>query len=243
MTALLAALATAAAVLALVPQPAERRLVADVRWPRLPPHLAALPGALPAGRRFAVAVTGGVLPVVLMGAVGLVPGVVVGLALFLVLGRMTSGAGARRRRVLLASLPEACDLLAVAVEAGLAVSAAAGRVSEIIGGTLGDELARVAARVRLGVAETQAWAELGKAPGLERLATEVSRVVSSGVGLAALLRELARDARQAAAAEGQRLARRVGVRSVLPLMVCFLPAFVLLGIVPIFGGIVRVLFA
>jgi len=38
-------------------------------------------------------------------------------------------------------------------------------------------------------------------------------------------------------------ARRVGVRSVLPLMTCFLPSFLLLGVVPIIGGVVGHLFA
>ncbi len=242
MSQILAALAVAAAVLALVPEPAERRLVGEAAVPRMPSRLAPLPGALPAGKRLAAAALGGVLPAVLIGPVGLALGVVAGVALFLVLGRLTSAAGAQRQRVLTAALPEACDLLAVAVEAGLPVSVAAGRVSDVIGGALGEELATVATRTRLGFGETRAWAELGTVPGLERLATEVSRVVSSGVGLSALLRELARDARQAASADAQRGARKVGVRSVLPLMLCFLPAFVLLGIVPIFGGIVTKVF-
>ncbi|HBY23958.1 MAG TPA: type II secretion protein F, partial [Propionibacteriaceae bacterium] len=32
--------------------------------------------------------------------------------------------------------------------------------------------------------------------------------------------------------------RRVSVSTVLPLMVCYLPAFLLLGVVPIIGGVV-----
>ena len=41
--------------------------------------------------------------------------------------------------------------------------------------------------------------------------------------------EVAREERHGQVEEA---ARRVGVRSVLPLMVCFIPAFLLLGIVP-----------
>ena len=34
-------------------------------------------------------------------------------------------------------------------------------------------------------------------------------------------------------------ARKVGVRSVVPLMACFLPAFILVGVVPIVAGLLR----
>ena len=42
-----------------------------------------------------------------------------------------------------------------------------------------------------------------------------------------------------AAAHGtaQARARKAGVSSVVPLMVCFLPAFILIGVVPIVGGV------
>jgi pilus assembly protein TadC len=168
--------------------------------------------------------------------------VAVGAACYVVLGRFTSAAEQRRRQLLVAGLPQACDLLAVAVAAGLPVRVAVERVAATLGGPVGDALGGVAARVRLGVPEPEAWAELASQPGLEALAREVSRVVSSGVGIVGLLRELARDARLAAASDAQVRAKRVGVRSVLPLMLCFLPAFVLLGIVPVFGGIVTTVF-
>jgi pilus assembly protein TadC len=46
------------------------------------------------------------------------------------------------------------------------------------------------------------------------------------------LRHYAAAAREARRSELQVLARAVGVRSVLPLMMCFIPSFLLLGIVP-----------
>jgi pilus assembly protein TadC len=99
-------------------------------------------------------------------------------------------------------------------------------------------LAQVDARVRLGVDESLAWSELREEPGWQELADELSRAATSGVGIAAALRELGASARTAAAAQAQERAKSVGVRSVLPLMVCFLPAFMLLGIVPIIGGVI-----
>ena len=41
---------------------------------------------------------------------------------------------------------------------------------------------------------------------------------------------------KSALAAAQARARRAGVSSVMPLMVCFLPAFLLIGVVPIIAG-------
>jgi hypothetical protein len=48
--------------------------------------------------------------------------------------------------------------------------------------------------------------------------------------------------RQERAGELELRARAVGVKAVAPLGVCFLPAFVLLAVVPIVGSMLRTLF-
>jgi len=45
------------------------------------------------------------------------------------------------------------------------------------------------------------------------------------------------DGRQESRDAAVKSARTVGVRSVIPLMVCFLPAFFLIGVVPIVAGL------
>lgn len=59
----------------------------------------------------------------------------------------------------------------------------------------------------------------------------------AGVPAAALLRAAAEDLRDDAAAAGLAAAERLGVRLVLPLGTCVLPAFVLLGVVPVVVGV------
>lgn len=152
-------------------------------------------------------------------------------------GALRDAAAARRSRALRGALPAVCDLLAVCLEAGLPPRTAADVVAGAVGGPLGDRLAELSARVRLGDDDAVAWAELGTEAELAGLAREVTRAVGSGVGLARSLRVLGRDARRDEAAAAEQRARRAGVRSVLPLMACFLPAFLLLGVVPIIGGI------
>ena len=56
--------------------------------------------------------------------------------------------------------------------------------------------------------------------------------MESGTRLTECLRQHADSARENRRAALQVRARSVGVRSVLPLMVCFIPSFLLLGVVP-----------
>ncbi len=55
----------------------------------------------------------------------------------------------------------------------------------------------------------------------------------AGVPAGALLRAEAEEVRRAAAAEGRRGAARLGVRLMLPLGACVLPAFLALGVIPV----------
>lgn len=168
---------------------------------------------------------------------------VVGVVSQVMLGRLLAASVTHRRDLLVAALPQACDLLAVCLESGLPLRVATAEVARVLSEPLGGVLAEVSATVALGADEAEAWAHLALAePGLAALGREVARAVGSGVALAATLRALGVDARRQAVAAAQVRARRVGVRSVLPLMTCFLPSFLLLGVVPIIGGVVGHLF-
>jgi tight adherence protein B len=69
------------------------------------------------------------------------------------------------------------------------------------------------------------------------VADTVALAADAGVPAGALLRALGEDLRNEAAADGLVAAERLAVRLVLPLGVCLLPAFVLVGIVPVVVGI------
>lgn len=75
---------------------------------------------------------------------------------------------------------------------------------------------------------------------LTRLAAVVTRSAASGARLAEQLGLLADDLRAETAAAGLAGARRLGVLAVLPLGGCFLPAFMLLAVVPTVAGLVDV---
>jgi hypothetical protein len=62
--------------------------------------------------------------------------------------------------------------------------------------------------------------------------------VASGASASRVLRAAAARARKNNAYARLKNARVLGVRSSLPMMACYLPAFLLLGVVPIIGGMI-----
>ena len=132
-------------------------------------------------------------------------------------------------------LPGACDLLAVCLSAGVPVVTALAAVGAAVPAPLGPQLARVAALSRLGAEQRRAWAE---APAeLAVLGRVLIRAGESGATAAPALRALAADARASARSAAEAAVRRAGVWVLAPLGLCFLPAFVCLGVVPMVLGI------
>jgi pilus assembly protein TadC len=138
--------------------------------------------------------------------------------------------------------PLACELLAGCLEAGADLGTAVRSVAAAVGGPLADPLVRYAARLSIGDAPSDAARHLGGGV-LERLAAPLSAGDGAGPGLAGALRLLAADERAEAAASAQAAGKRAGVWAVGPLTLCFLPAFVLVGVVPVvvatFGDLVH----
>lgn len=235
--AVVAALAAGAAVLAWRGAPGDRLRPRSVR-------ARGRPWTTGAGRdRWLVPVAAsasGLLLVVGLGWWGLAAAIGLGVASAVAQERREADRAGRRRARLEAQLPQACDLLAVCLEAGLPLRRATEVIAGAVEAPLSEVLAELCAVVALGADEDRAWREAGLAePTLATLAREVGRAVDSGVALSLSLRSLGVEARRAAASAAEVRARRVGVRSVLPLMLCFLPAFLLLGVVPIIGGVAR----
>lgn len=122
------------------------------------------------------------------------------------------------------------DLVAVCLQAGLPVDRALDHAVRASGDRSG--LAHIARSARLGLE-----GDTGDTGG-ER--TELSSVIAvirfssrTGVALAPLLQAHADELRRSEHRRRQIAAARLGVMLVMPLGVCVLPAFVLLGVVPV----------
>jgi Flp pilus assembly protein TadB len=132
-----------------------------------------------------------------------------------------------------ADLPLGADLLAAALRAGAPVDRAAAAVADALGGPLGERLDRAARSLRLGAGPAEAWAQLSDVSGADRLISAAIRSSASGGALAGALGRLADDLRGDRTVAAEAAARRAGVLIVLPLGLCFLPAFLLAGLVPV----------
>ena len=184
--------------------------------------------------RRALAILSGAAVALLVGGWSSVPvGVAVAYAVDRVLRRMEPAAVRAERLRAVADLPLAADLLAAALRAGAPVDRAASAVGDALGGPLGERLERTARSLRLGGTSSEAWAHLEDVAGARRLVASAVRSSSSGGALAAALTRLADDLRSDRSVAAQAAAQRAGVLIVLPLGLCFLPAFVLAGLVPV----------
>ncbi len=166
------------------------------------------------------------------GPAGLLLGTVAGSGAAVGLGWLEPAAARRRRWSLLLGTPQALDLLAAGLLAGLPLRRSAAAVVAAAPGPVADELRTVLDQIEVGVGDVGAWRSLADHPQLGRVSADLARSVESGTMVADTLELHARDARAERQAALEVRARQVGVRSVLPLMVCFIPAFLLLGIVP-----------
>ena len=148
------------------------------------------------------------------------------------LGQLEPSGVRRRRERLIADAPQALDLMAACLAAGMPVQLAGRVVAEAFDGPVAEDLGRVLALADLGVPEAEAWRTLAGHAQLGPAAADLTRTVESGTLMVEALGRHAGAARETRRSVLVVRARSVGVRSVLPLMTCFIPAFLLLGVVP-----------
>lgn len=140
-----------------------------------------------------------------------------------------------------AELPEVVDLFLLAVGAGLTVALAVPAVARHHRGRIGAALDEVGRRVRLGERLADALATLPATLG-EPVRPLASVLVGSeryGVALVPALERLAAEARLERRRAAEAAARRVPVKLLFPLVLCTLPAFALLTVVPLLAGSLR----
>ena len=130
------------------------------------------------------------------------------------------------------------DVLSVCLLAGMSVPAAAAATSSSAPPNLAALLRRAADLLALGAEPDTAWAAAdGVDTAGEALARLARRSASSGSALAQGLADLAEQSRQEATHAAAAAAERASVLIAGRLGLCFLPAFICLGIVPVVAGL------
>jgi len=139
----------------------------------------------------------------------------------------------------------ALDVFAVCLAAGMSVPAAAAATAPSAPAELGAVLRRAADLLALGAEADVAWTipdEVAE-PACHAVARLARRSAASGSALAHGVAELAEQSRQDATHAAAAAAERASVLIAGPLGLCFLPAFVCLGIVPVVAGLAGEVFS
>jgi tight adherence protein C len=192
-------------------------------------------------RRLAVGIGAGLLGVAAMRAMP-------GLAVVVVLAMAAWPAAARigRRRVVerrlavrSAAAPAVLDLLGAALRAGLNPHKAVLRVAERAPDVLHEDLGLAAAVLRLGGTPAAALREAADRSGLDELRAAAAALEAAerwGAPPAEALAARAEALRTRARLQAEAAAGQAAVRLAFPLVLCFLPAFILLTVVPTVAG-------
>lgn len=149
----------------------------------------------------------------------------------------------RRTPRALDDLPDLVELIVIAVRAGATPAAALAVATPHAPASLGPALDEVAHRMRRGQRLADALAAFpdrfghGASPFVDALAT----ADRYGLPLGPVLDRLAGDIRDARRRRGEQHTRTLPVKLAFPLVVCTLPSFVLLAIVPALLGAVSTL--
>ncbi len=131
------------------------------------------------------------------------------------------------------------DLLAACLRAGLPIPTAITAVADQLPPQAANALKESADLLALGADPDTAWSPAVNCPDTAALARGARRAAQSGTALADLVTDLAATVRTHAADAAEATAQRGGVLIAAPLGLCFLPAFVCLGIVPVIAGLAR----
>ena len=206
------------------------------------------------------ALLGGVATGLFIGGPAALPAGLIGtIGTFVWLSRRRAKSGLRDKARLSAQVPPLADLFAAGLAAGLQPAQAAVTVAQAFGGdhyNLGggragrgpstepdrskltgiDLLAcrfhDAATAVLAGADPQAAWSALALEEATAPLAAAVIRAGRTGAPAAATVGRAARELREAASDALAAEVRTVGVRATAPLTLCFLPAFVFLGVLP-----------
>ena len=240
-----------------------------LRWPmpsalRRPKTLSPLRRSLAPARRRALVVTSGALAVAVLLRwpwwFGLTVAGAAAVATLRMPERRSSGDRSKDHH----RLAVHADLVAACLDAGMSIGAAltavapasstssastwtataAAKVRDSPSATLSDPIVLldgVAALLMLGLDPASAWASVQHHPDLALLAAAAGRSSAGGAKLADAVREHAAHLRVAVTDAGERAAGRAGVAMTAPLGLCFLPAFLCLGLAPVVVGLLSTL--
>jgi tight adherence protein C len=142
-----------------------------------------------------------------------------------------------RKEVLRAELPDALDLLAVSVEAGMGFDGAISKLTEHMDGPLADEFALALGEMRIGESRQNALTKMMKRVGTPEFSSFVRAIIQAdqlGISLGRILKLQASDTRNRRQLAAEERAMKAPIKMLFPTVIFIFPAMFIVILGPAF---------
>jgi tight adherence protein C len=142
-----------------------------------------------------------------------------------------------RKEILRAELPDALDLLAVSVEAGLGFDGAISKLTEHMQGPLADEFALALGEMRIGESRQNALTKMMHRVDTPELSAFVRAIIQAdvlGISLGRILKVQANDTRQRRQLAAEERAMKAPIKMLFPTVIFIFPAMFVVILGPAF---------
>jgi tight adherence protein C len=156
---------------------------------------------------------------------------------------VVSGKARSRKDRIRAELPDALDLMAVSVEAGMGFDGAIAKLTEHMHGPLADEFALTLGEIRIGESRQDALKKLSDRTSTPELSSFVRSIIQAdqlGISLGRILRVQATDSRLKRQAAAEEKAMKAPIKMLFPTVLFIFPAMFLVILGPAFLNLSKI---
>jgi tight adherence protein C len=142
-----------------------------------------------------------------------------------------------RKDILRAELPDALDLLAVSVEAGLGFDGAISKLTEHMEGPLAEEFALALGEMRIGESRQNALTKMMRRVGTPEFSAFVRAIIQAdqlGISLGRILKVQAQDTRSRRQLAAEERAMKAPIKMLFPTVLFIFPAMFIVILGPAF---------
>jgi len=154
-----------------------------------------------------------------------------------------SGKARARRETIRAEMPDALDLMAVSVEAGMGFDGAISKLTEHMSGPLADEFSLTLSEIRIGESRQDALKKLSERTETPELSSFVRAIIQAdqlGISLGRILRVQATDSRLKRQAAAEEKAMKAPIKMLFPTVLFIFPAMFLVILGPAFLNLSKI---
>jgi tight adherence protein C len=148
---------------------------------------------------------------------------------------LVTARGRQRREAVRSQLPDALDLLAVSVEAGMGFDGAISKLTEHMDGALVEEFSMTLGEMRIGESRAEAlkkMAERVPAPEMSAFVRSIVQADQLGISLGRILRVQAQDTRLRRQAAAEERAMKAPIKMLFPTVLFIFPSMFLVILGP-----------